>query len=170
MSETEAVVEEVRALLAQHPEALEILKGRESLPLAVNVGLCLRGPNGEVKERRELHNLIVTAGKRALLDDGAGAKYVKDFAYIAIGTGAVAAALGDTTLGAEVARALSTVSQPDADTLRFTVTFAAGTGTGAITESGLLDASSGGTLLARQVFAVINKAAGDTLEMVWSIT
>jgi hypothetical protein len=47
----------------------------------------------------------------------------------------------------------------------FTMTtkFAAGEATGAITEAGICNASSGGTFLDRVTFAVINKASDDEL-------
>jgi hypothetical protein len=175
MTEHEEVVERVRGLLAAHPEAAAALAAKagpdgETLSFRVNVYAELRGPNGELKDRREFHNLIVTAGKRLILASGGTSKYPKEFAYIAVGTGAVAAALGDTALGAELTRVLATVTNPDADTLRFVSSFGAGVATGAITESGLLDAAAAGNLLARQVFAAINKGATDTLSMTWELT
>jgi hypothetical protein len=40
-------------------------------------------------------------------------------------------------------------------------------GTFAVTESGVLNAASTGTLLARQVFTAINVASGDSLQVTW---
>ena len=48
--------------------------------------------------------------------------------------------------------------------------FPAGTGTGAVVEAAILNASSGGTLLCRTVFSVVNKAAADTLKITWTVT
>ena len=45
----------------------------------------------------------------------------------------------------------------------FTTEFPAGVATGAITEAGICNAASGGTFIDRVTFAVINKAADDTL-------
>lgn len=146
-------------------------QGREALALRINTRLELRGADGEIKDVRELHNVICTAGKNLLLASGGTAKYVKDYAYVCIGTNATSEAAGNTALGAEVARALGTVSNPASNTLRVTYTFPAGTGTGAITESAL-DHSSSATaaILARQTFSVINKGASDTLQVTWDIT
>lgn len=47
--------------------------------------------------------------------------------------------------------------------LAHVATFAAGTGTGALTEAGIFNASSAGTMLNRVVFATVNKGASDTL-------
>jgi hypothetical protein len=132
--------------------------------------MVLTGPDGEIKEERRFHNLITTAGKRKLLL-AASANQLNAFGYCAIGTGTTAANTADTTLGTEVARSsVITPTNPDSDHLQFQATFAAGTGTGAITESGLFDAASVGTLLCRQVFSVINKGAGDSLQITWSLT
>lgn len=171
------LIEQLRAAHAQDPEIVTRLKalfsqnGRdvESLQFNCNLALEVRSPDGTVKEQ-QVHNLVVTAGKQLLLASGGTAKYVKDFPYIAIGTGTTAAAISDTTLGTESARALGTLSNPDANTLQIVYTFPAGTATGAITEAGLFSASSGGTMLARQVFSVKNKDASDTLTATWTIT
>ena len=142
----------------------------EVLKLHTNIRIELRGPDGNLKDEREIHNLICTIGKQQILKASA-AKYLNQFAYCGIGTGTNAAAIGDTILQTEVSRsAVITPTNPDANTLQFVATFGAGVGTGAITESGLLDAAAAGNLLARQVFAVVNKGAGDTLTMTWSLT
>jgi hypothetical protein len=52
----------------------------------------------------------------------------------------------------------------------YVATFPPGTGTGAVTEAGILDNSTGGTLLCRTTFGVINKAAADTLGITWTVT
>lgn len=141
------------------------------LKLNCNVTIELRDEAGNVKDFRELHNLICTTGKNEVLK-ATGATYVNQFAYCAIGTGSVAAAITDTALGTEVARsAVITPTNPTAPVLQFSTTFAAGTGTGAITESGLFQtAVSGGIILARQVFSAVNKAAGDAMTIVWQLS
>jgi hypothetical protein len=72
---------------------------------------------------------------------------------------------------AEAARAQGTTTNPSAPVWQVTYTFPAGTGTGAITESALdYQNSASAAILARQVFAAINKGAGDTLQMTWQIS
>jgi hypothetical protein len=90
---------------------------------------------------------------------------------IAIGTGTNAAAAGDTTLQTEVARSAFGSSSTVANVATMTSTFAAGTGTGAITEAGVFsNATSGGTMMSRVVFSVINKGSLDSLSITWTIT
>ena len=95
--------------------------------------------------------------------------------WMAVGTGAAAAVAGDTALGAEVARAalgstaiVTTTTTNDA--VQYIASYAPGVATGALTEAGLFNQSSGGVMLSRTVFAVINKGALDTLGITWKIT
>lgn len=142
----------------------------EVLKLTANVKMDLHDEFGNLKDHREYHNLITTAGftKIALLSS---AFYINQFAYCAIGTGTTAANIADTTLQTETARStIITPTNPSATSITFATTVAAGTGTGAVTESGLLSAASSGTLLCRQVFSAVNKGASDTLTVTWTIT
>jgi len=124
--------------------------------------------NGKVI--REIPNTIVTAGKNniaALITD-AGSKMT----HMAVGTGTTSVAAGNTTLVTETDRnALSTSGgTPSTNTIVYTAVWAAGDGTGALTEAGLFSASSSGTMMARTVFSAVNKAAGDILTITWTVT
>tara|TARA_R110000787_G_scaffold1815_4_gene7729 strand:+ start:5937 stop:6383 length:447 start_codon:yes stop_codon:yes gene_type:complete len=125
--------------------------------------------NGTVVQ--EVNNMVVTAGKGWIASRMQG---VVDgvMSHMAIGTGTVAAAAGDTTLGTELARqALTTSGGVVAGAvITLATTYAAGTGTGAVTEAGILNASSAGTMLARTVFGVINKGVLDTMTISWAVT
>lgn len=143
--------------------------GQEFLPLSTNVHIELRDKDGNLKDERNIHNIVCTAGKNKILT-ASGGSLLNSFSYIAIGTGTTAVAIGDTALQTEVARSNGTTSNPNASTWQTTFTFAAGIGTGAITESGLLDAASVGSLLAHQTFTAVNKGASDTLAVTWQFT
>jgi hypothetical protein len=54
------------------------------------------------------------------------------------------------------------------DTAQLTKTFTV-TGSVAVTESGVLNAASAGTLLCHQVFSAINVASGDSLAVTWKV-
>jgi len=91
--------------------------------------------------------------------------------YIGIGTGVTGADHEDTTLQTEVeTRATGTRSRVTTtvtnDTYQVvgTVTI---TDTRAVTEVGLLSASTNGTLGARQVFSVMNLVTDDTVQFTW---
>jgi hypothetical protein len=161
-------------LKARLKGALAVLKGRklqdgDVLHLTQNVRIKLVGADGQVKEEREEHNVIVTAGKNKLLAADGTSLYLKSFPYMAIGTGTTAAAIGDTALQTELSRStVITPTNPTAASLKFSFSFTSLTG--AITECGLLSASSGGTLLNRLVFAAVNITSSDTLVVEITIT
>jgi len=132
---------------------------------------------GYWSDTKVVRNLVTTVGK-ALVAGRINASGTPDPAtYIAVGTGTDAAAAGDTALQTEIAdsglsRAAATVSLVTTstanDTAQMLKSFSV-TGTKAVTESGVLNASSTGTLLCRQVFSAINVVNGDTLQMTWKV-
>jgi hypothetical protein len=125
--------------------------------------------SGRLTLERTVENIVTNAG-RAHIVDRLQAAGVAVADYIAIGTNSTAAAAANTALGAEAARAQGTLSQPDAYTDRCVYTFAAGTGTGTITEAGRLNAASVGTLMGRTVFTGIVKTASDSLQITYDFT
>lgn len=135
--------------------------------------LTLTDVNGNVKTQEE-KNLVVDVGLAFM------ASRMKDttaavMSHIAVGTSSTAAADAQTTLVAEAARVALTSSTivtttTTNDSIQYLATFGAGVGTGALTEAGILNAASAGTMLARTVFAVINKGASDTLTVTWTVT
>ena len=82
----------------------------------------------------------------------------------------LSAAVGNTDLGTSINRTAHDSSTVSGTTIQYITTFPAGTGTGALTEAGIFNASSSGTMLCRVVFSVINKAAADSLLITWSVT
>lgn len=128
----------------------------------------VRGPDGELKERRELRNLVVTAGKGLIASRMCNTGTSPT--HMAVGTGAVAPAAGDTTLGTEAARVALTSATPSSNVATYVATFAAGTGTGALTEAGIFNAASSGTMTCRSVFSVVNKGALDSITITWTLT
>ena len=118
--------------------------------------------NGEVV--RDIDNLVVTAGKAYVADRMKNNS--STMSHMAIGSGTTAAAAGNTALGTELGR----VSLTSTTVVTYVATFAAGTGTGAVTEAGILTASSGGTMLCRTVFSVVNKGSADSMTITWTVT
>lgn len=128
---------------------------------------------GKVKLDEWDRNLIVTVGKNhvadQLSDQGEAA-----MGYMAIGTGTNSAAAGDTALQVELDRnALTSKTQGtggDANKVTYIGDWPPGDGTGAITEAGIFNSPSAGTMLSRSVFAVKNKGASDSLTITWVLT
>lgn len=117
-------------------------------------------------------NLIVTTGKNWQAARQKNTGQPAELGWMACGTGVIAAAAGDTMLGAESARVALATSGGTvaANVVTYQATFPSGTGTGALTEIGLLNAAAAGTLVSRAVFQVKNKEAGDTLTFTWTHT
>jgi|TARA_R100001530_G_C4296123_1_gene149273 hypothetical protein len=139
------------------------------IKLVGQLKLTLTRPSGHVKHEIIVPNLVVTTGKNFI------ASRIKDasataMTHMAIGTGSTAAAVGNTALGSEAGRVALASTTVSTNNVAYVATFPAGTGTGAITEAGLLNASSSGTLLCRTVFSVINKASADILGVTWTVT
>lgn len=142
---------------------------QDSLKLKGRLAVTVFSEDGSVKEQREFDNLIVNVGKNYLASAVLSAAS-SPFTHMAVGTGTTAAAVTDTTLQTELARSAFTTSSRTDNVVSISTTYGAGTGTGALTEAGLFSASSGGTMLSRVVFAVVNKGATDTLQINWTIT
>lgn len=117
-------------------------------------------------------NLITTAGKNWQAARQKTTGQPAEIGWLACGTGVAAPALGDTALGTEIARVAVAVSGGTvaANVVTYEGTFAAGVGTGALTEIGLFNAALAGTLVSRATFAVKNKEAGDTIAWTWTHT
>ena len=125
--------------------------------------------SGNLKEAKKVPNLVVTVGKNYIASRMVGTASTV-MSHMAIGTGTGTPIAGDTTLGTEAGRVALTAFTASTNTVTATATFAAGTGTGAITEAGILNNSSGGTLMCRTTFPVVNKAAGDSIAITWVVT
>ena len=138
----------------------------------INDGLNLKGKlaislNGQVV--KEVDNIVVTTGKNYV------ASRMKDatataMSHMAIGSGTTNPAAGDTALETELGRVALTSTAVSSNVVTYTATFAAGTGTGAVTEAGILNASSSGTLLCRTEFSVVNKGSSDSMTITWTVT
>lgn len=133
----------------------------------------LYGADGEIKDQREGHNVVTTVGKEFLasfMQSAVVAAATFTGRYIAIGTNSTAEAAGDTALGTEVSRHTGTASYLSGQIYQVKATFAAGSGTGAIVEYGLVSSNTAGTLIARDTEAAINKGASDTLTVTCQLT
>ncbi len=142
---------------------IENLKARGDLVIE------LTRESGEV-ETFEFRNLVVDTGLNYIVsrmkDTSAGA-----MSHMALGSGTASPVAGDTALGSQLGSraALSTTTVSD-NTITYTAAFGAGVATGAVSEAGIFNAASAGTMLCRTVFAVVNKAANDTITVTWTVT
>ena len=128
--------------------------------------------DGDLINKFQVPNLVVTSGKNYI------ASRIKDttftaMTHMAIGTSSTAASAGDSTLVSEGGRVSLSATTVSTNTITYTATFPAGTGTSTspgVQEAGILNGSTGGTLLCRTVFPSVAKAAGDSIAITWVVT
>jgi len=137
------------------------------------VDIVVFNPDGSVKESRKIHNLVVNVGLAHIVSRMVGTAQAV-MSHMGLGAGTTAAAAGDTALGSplgsRVALTSTTISGTNNEQVIYVASFGPGVGTGAVTEAGTFNALTSGTMLCRTVFSVVNKAAGDTMQVTWTIT
>lgn len=144
------------------------------------VGVLLE--DGREVARFETTNFLTELGEAHIADQLAGAAD-DPMSHMAVGTGSGQTA-ADTALDNEIARVALDATYPKQGTgatdttlgrvvrdneVLYRATFPAGTGTGTITEIGILNAASSGTLLNYAVDS-IEKGAGQELVLVIALT
>lgn len=142
---------------------------KDSLKLKGAVSLVVRDKNGNIKQEQKAKNLIVDTGLNFICDR------MKDdetaMTHMALGSGTTAAAAGDTSLGTQLgSRNTLTSTTVTNNEIVYVADFSAGDATGSVTEAGIFNAASAGTMLCRVVFSAVNKAADDTLQITWTIS
>lgn len=143
----------------------------EDLKVTGALSIVVTDADGNVKDERQLKNLVVNTGLNYIVSRMKDATATA-MSHMELGTGTVAAAAADTALGAAIAasRTALTSTTVSSNTVTYVASFAAGTGTGAVTEAGIFNAASAGTMLCRTVFPVVNKQAGDSMTVTWTVT
>jgi hypothetical protein len=145
----------------------------ENIKLSGQLTIVLTDKAGNVKDTRVVKNLIVSSGLAYIVSRMVGTSKAV-MTHMALGSSTTAAAAGQTdlvtTVGSREALDSSTISGSNNEKVVYVATFEAGDATGAITEAGIFNASSGGDMLCRTVFNVVNKAADDAMNVTWTIT
>jgi hypothetical protein len=143
----------------------------ETMQLQGAMTLIVRRASGDI-ETVHKDNIIVNVGFDFIADAiGKSASRPSVMGFIALGTGTTAAAASQSALVSELDRNAATYAHTGGTkAFSFTADFPAGDGTGAITEAGVFNAASGGIMLDRVVFPVVNKGADDSLTAVFTFT
>ena len=147
----------------------------EKLKLSGQVNIVLRNAAGQIKDEREIRNLVVNTGLGYIASRITGAtKGV--MSHMALGAGTTTAAAGQTdlvtTLGSRESLDSTTISGTNLEKVVYVASFEAGDATGAVTEAGIFNSGASGTgdMLCRTAFPVVNKAADDTMVVSWTLT
>ncbi len=130
----------------------------------------LIGIDGKIKQIVEASNLVVDTGLAHIIDQLYASSAQASMSHYAIGTGSSAVVAGNTALETQIYRTALDSQSKLAAILTYFGAFAAGEGTGNLREGGIFNAASGGNMLARVVFALVEKTASDTFIINHSIT
>jgi hypothetical protein len=149
-------------MLSQVTDAIEA----NSSKLKYTLEAVLRGADGKVKQRETIHNTVTTAGKNMIADRLLASPTLGVPTHMAIGTGTPSG----TALGTELDRNALTSKTRSNAVVTMVGDWAAGDGTGTITEAGVFDASSTGNMHLSASFGAITKGASDTLQITWTLT
>ena len=142
----------------------------ENLKLSGQLNIVLRDKDGNIKEERIEKNLVVATGLTFI------ASRMKDatataMTHMGLGSGTANAVAGQTDLVSLLgSREVLDSTTASSNTIVYVSSFEAGDATGAVTEAGIFNAASSGTMLCRVKFNVVNKAADDTMAVTWTIT
>lgn len=144
---------------------------QENIKVTGQIHAVLTNEAGDVIEQN-VQNMVMTVGKNMIASRLAGPA-TNPIGWMAVGTGgAFAPAVSQIALSAESARVPLTNGNGTATnaTVTYTATFGPGSGTGSISECGLFNALTNGTMLARSNSVVVTKGATDTLALTWTVT
>jgi len=143
----------------------------EKLKFNGELQVVLTGSDGKIRETHDFKNLVVSTGLNYIVSRMKDATATA-MSNMSVGTSATAAVAADTALGAEIAssRVVLISTTVLTNTITYVATFGAGVGTGAITEAGIFNAASAGTMLCHTVFPVVNKQSGDSMTVTWTVT
>ena len=145
----------------------------ENLKLSGQLNIVLKDKAGNIKDERVEKNLVVNTGLAVIAARMIGtSKSVMSHMAIGSSTSSATGAQTDlvSVLGSREAIDSSNIIGSNNEKVVYVSNFEAGDGTGAVTEAGIFNAATSGDMLCRTVFAVVNKAADDTMSISWTIT
>ena len=119
-------------------------------------------------------NLVVTAGKNWVAGRFKDGSIPDEMSHMALGSGSTAAAAGNTALETELSNSRIVLTTDggtvSTNTVQYDATWTSSHAAYVIKEAGIFNHASAGTMLARTVFAIINKGTDDTVSITWTIT
>ena len=134
--------------------------------------LQLFDKNGRLKQEVRTPNIVTDLGRSHLANQLSLVAIASPISYIAIGSGS-GQVVSDQELDNELGRGvISSVSQGTGDEAHKVIYVAEveqNVGTGTITEAGLFNASTGGTMVCYKEFTAIEKTITDSLVITWKI-
>lgn len=131
------------------------------------------GPYGTMIAQIRGTNVVTTNGKdfiASFLVSAAATAATFTMIYVACGTGTTAETASDTALVSETKRVTATASHNGSGVYQLVASFNTNSAVGSITEYGIFNSTSAGTMLARDTESALNIGASDTLTVTAQIT
>lgn len=144
----------------------------ERLNIKANVHIVLRDCNGKIKFKKSIHNTMTSSGLNGIMDRLNTSPSLPISGWMELGDDA-APAITSGHLKHYIADSRHAVTMVISGAVAtFSHTWAAGEGTGAITEAGLFDVVTQNTANAwcYASFGAVTKTATDSFTLIWTIT
>lgn len=143
---------------------------KDSLKVTGEVNIKIFDSNGVLKKEINKSNLVVSTGKNFIASRIAKNDSVP-MSHMAVGSGgSQLAVLADATLVNQLARIPIATPTVQNNVITFTGVFGPTFGTGMISEAGIFNSPSTGTMLCRTTFPEVEKQEDDIIAISWSIT
>ena len=142
------------------------------------IELALRNAfTGEIIQKQKINNVIVTAGRRWVLQqiNSQDIATAQSIGYMGVGTGTTAPATSDSALGSETTRkAIGTFTTSNLTSnppsWLAVMSLATNEGNTTLGEVALFNSSSAGTVLGRATFTTVNKTTSNTLTLSYTVS
>jgi len=150
---------------------------QERIQMRGHLEILLNDFQGREIAKRSINNVVVTAGRRWVLQQIASSvmSTAQSIGYLAIGTSTTAPATSDSALGNESTRnAVGTFTTSNLTSnppsWRAEVSFATNEGNTTLGEAGMFNSSAAGTMFNRATFATLNKTTSNTLTVRFTVS
>lgn len=145
------------------------MKAKDFYQITGRAEIELFGPDGHLKEHRLISNTVTALGDAHVADRMSDVGETA-MGWMAVGTGTPTATALQTELDRNALTSKTQGAGGDDNDVIYVGDWAAGDGTGALTEAGIFNAAAVGTMFVSASFAAINKGALDTLKITWTVT
>jgi hypothetical protein len=149
----------------------------DSLKVTGHITLKLKDSSGNIKDIREVDNLVVNGGLEHVADQLCASPAQAKITKMGVGTGTTDVSGGQIALTTEhgdgkqlLDSTYPKLHDTDLEKVVYRCTYAAGDMTGSITEAGLFTGDVAPVMFARQKFDPITKGSNDILEITWTVT
>lgn len=142
---------------------------QSSVKITGHLSIKKYNSNNRLIEHVEIPNLIVNSGKQYIASRMVnGSSNV--MSHMAIGNGSTVSMLSNVSLVDETARVALDSTSTENSVVKYIAMFPQSVGTGTISEAGIFNALTAGTMLARTTFPAITKNETEEIVIEWTVS